>query len=340
MGPSLTRLRVGACLSLTGRFAPFGRQAARGLEAWRSLGSGAELTIEDDGSDRERLTACIPHLARRCDLLLGPYSTGLTRTAAALARDLDVLIWNHGGAGDHAQALSPRHMVSVLTPASRYMEPFLAHLTSHQARAPVWIAAGRGRFGRQVADGAEAIASRLGVETVRAGTTPRPFDGVPAVWDLACAGSFEEDVATVLKARRLTRPPREMCAVAAGVRRFAGAVEEPAGMYGVAQWIPGVAHATHAGPAEADFLTAYAALSGATPDYPGAQAAATAALAVHCARLAGSVAPDALWEAATQLDLSTFFGWFRIDEDGAQVAHRTVLVRWDESGAFRSMASG
>jgi hypothetical protein len=29
-------LRVGACLSLSGRFAQFGRQATLGLDAWRS----------------------------------------------------------------------------------------------------------------------------------------------------------------------------------------------------------------------------------------------------------------------------------------------------------------
>ena len=34
------RLRVGACLSLTGRFAPFGRQAAHGLRVWAELDAG------------------------------------------------------------------------------------------------------------------------------------------------------------------------------------------------------------------------------------------------------------------------------------------------------------
>ena len=47
------RLRVGACLSLSGKFAQFGRQAALGLEAWRSLDGDAELVIEDDESDRQ-----------------------------------------------------------------------------------------------------------------------------------------------------------------------------------------------------------------------------------------------------------------------------------------------
>ena len=45
------QLRIGACLSLSGKFAQFGRQAARGLEVWRSLDGGADVLVEDDCSD-------------------------------------------------------------------------------------------------------------------------------------------------------------------------------------------------------------------------------------------------------------------------------------------------
>ena len=83
---------MGACLSLSGRFARFGRQAASGLEAWRSLTGAADVIIEDDGSDRKRLAAVLPDVASRCDLLLGPYSTVLMRTAGKLAAERDWLI--------------------------------------------------------------------------------------------------------------------------------------------------------------------------------------------------------------------------------------------------------
>jgi len=44
-------LRVGACLSLSGRFARFGSQAARALQVWSLLDGDAEVVIEDDRSD-------------------------------------------------------------------------------------------------------------------------------------------------------------------------------------------------------------------------------------------------------------------------------------------------
>ncbi len=183
-------LRVGACLSLSGRFSRFGRQAARALEAWASLDGGAHVLIEDDASDVSQLRAVLPGLAARSDLLLGPYSTLLMRAAGELAADAGWLVWNHGGSGDDVETAHPGHVVSVLTPASRYAEPFLEHLVADaSAPAELRIAHGTGRFGRQVASGAEIYARRLGITGLAAGAaeTLLSFD-MPDGWILFTAG--------------------------------------------------------------------------------------------------------------------------------------------------------
>jgi hypothetical protein len=318
-------LRVGACLSLTGRYARFGAQAAAGLAAWRALDGDAELVVEDDGSEPARLATAIGGVAARCDLLLGPYSTQLMRSAARTLADRESLIWNHGGAGDDVCAMLPGRIVSVLTPAGRYAEPFLRRLANGGTRVPLCIASGRGSFGRQVAAGAESGGCTLGLEV-----TSSSVRMSEAEWDLLSCGVFEDDVATVRRALASSRPPRQVCSVAAGVRDFAGAVGTPDGVFGIAQWFPGAPGGVELGPDEASFL---AALGGAAPDYPTVQAVAAAVVAAHCARLAGGTSPRALWSAATDLDTSTLFGRFRIDAvTGVQVAHETVLVRW-ASGA-------
>jgi hypothetical protein len=56
-------LRIGACLSLSGKFAQFGSQAAQRLEAWRSLNGNADILVEDDHSDRRTLEAVLPGVA-------------------------------------------------------------------------------------------------------------------------------------------------------------------------------------------------------------------------------------------------------------------------------------
>jgi hypothetical protein len=142
---------------------------------------------------------------------------------------------------------------------------------------------------------------------------------------------FEQDAELVARARRWPNPPRQVCAVAAGVRAFSRAVDDPEAVFGVAQWFPGRGNQVALGPAEDDFLRAYAGAAGTWPDYPAVQAAAGAMIAARCASLAGSTSRDELWAAASALDTSTLFGGFRIDPStGAQLKHQTVLVRWTD----------
>src|SRR5205823_11094910 len=104
-----------------------GRPCA-GLKPWSSLDGTADVLAEDDRSDRRTLEAVLPGVAARCDLLLGPYSTQLMRTAGRVAAESGWLVWNHGGSGDDVEGAHPGHLISVLTPASRYAEPFLQHI--------------------------------------------------------------------------------------------------------------------------------------------------------------------------------------------------------------------
>ena len=324
-------LRVGACLSLSGRYARFGVQAARALQAWAALDGDAELVIEDDRSDPGMLQALLPEVVTGCDVLLGPYSTQLARVAGKMAAGAGWLVWNHGGSGDDVQAAFPGCTVSLLTPASRYAERFIRDVVDGTG-LELWIGQGKGSFGRQVADGAQKIAEQAGICTRRVGNGDSwPCPSGP--WALVSAGTFEDDVQAVNRGRRQPDPPQLIFSVAAGVRKFAGEVDDPEGIYGVGQWFPGSTTRAELGPPEDAFLAACATVTDQPVDYPGVQAAAAAVVAAHCARQARSTARGQLWGQAAALDTATLFGRFRIDPvTGAQVKHETVLVRWSSGG--------
>jgi ABC-type branched-subunit amino acid transport system substrate-binding protein len=333
----MSRLRVGACLSLTGRFGRFGRQAAHGLRVWQELaGADVEFEIEDDGSDPEQFAGRFARVASRCDLLLGPYSTQLMREAGNAMAEIDGVLWNQGGSGDDVQALCPGRIVSVLAPTSRYALPFVATRSENGDVTPLWVVRGRGKFGRQVAGGAVDQAQHVGLEVVEHRVGDEwSFDDAPTEWDLFSAGTFEDDVAIVREARGTKHPPRAICSIAAGVREFESEVGDVDGIYGIAQWFPRPDDHPELGPADREFVEAYRELAGSDPDYPAVQAAAGAALATHCAELAGSVDRDALWKAAAQLETTTLLGEFGIDPtSGAQTKHTTVLLQWRD-GALR-----
>jgi ABC-type branched-subunit amino acid transport system substrate-binding protein len=335
----VTQLRLGACLSLTGRYGRFGRQAAQGLRVWQQLaGDGFELEVEDDGSDPELFAARFRRVASRCDVLLGPYSTQLMRVAGEAMPEINRLLWNQGGSGDDVQALCPGRIVSVLAPTTRYGVPFVRARAGEEERVPLWVVRGRGRFGRQVAAGAADRAQRDQLETVEKRTGDGSlFDDVPAMWDLLSAGRFEDDVAIVREALVAPNPPRAICSVAAGVQDFASEVDEVDGIYGIAQWHPGRGAQPELGPAGDDFVEVYRELAKAPPDYPAVQAAAGAVLGTRCVELAGSIGRDALWAVAAELDTTTLFGEFKIDAaTGAQIKHTTVLLQWRDGELQRA----
>jgi branched-chain amino acid transport system substrate-binding protein len=328
------RIRLGACLSLSGRYARFGTQAAQALDVWRSIDGHADLVIEDDRSDPQALGRTLHRVAVAADVLLSPYSTQLVRVAAAMASAEGWLLWNHGGSGDDVENSYAGHVVSLLTPASRYAEHFIRRVLNHKD-IELWIVHGKGSFGRQVAAGAYQAAQRAGIHTRRLMNGDAWPSSTPSEsWALFSAGTFEQDVETVRRARDHSNPPSTICAVAAGVQDFASEIEHPEGIYGVGQWFPGaVAKSPEIGPSETVFLTAYTNHTKMRIDYPGVQAVAGAALAAYCVRRGGTTAPEPLWAEAAALDTETLFGGFKVDPvTGAQVKHEAVLVRWARGG--------
>lgn len=335
-------IRVGACLSLSGRYARFGAAAGQALRVWQDLDGTAEVVVADDRSSARTLRKLLPEVAAGCDVLLGPYSTLLAQVAADFATERDLVLWNQGGAGDGVQTGGAGHVVSVPTPASRYAEPYVRWLAGARPHSTLWIVHGQGRFGRDAAAGASALARLLGLNSVRVNVAEAlPVDlpaGPDASWHLFVAGAFDEDVRTVNHAHTLPFPPATTCAVAAGVAEFGHAVTRPDGIFGVAQWMPGQGRAVEVGPDESDLLARFARVHGGTPEYPAVQAVAAAVLATVCLRVAGSARRADLWSAATALDTSTLFGPFRVHpETGAQVGHDTVLVRWDGPGGLAAI---
>src|SRR6266540_4565084 len=129
-------IKAGAVLSLTGRFAPQGEQARRGLALWaegvnrrggltvRERGGPAalQLLICDDQSRTGVATARAERLTvdERVDLLFGPYSSVLTLAVAAVAERHGKVLWNHGGSSDAVSQRGLRFVVNLPSPASRY----------------------------------------------------------------------------------------------------------------------------------------------------------------------------------------------------------------------------
>lgn len=290
-----------------------------------------ELGVLDDGGTQGGVRRGLDALIE-ADILIGPYGSDLVDEAAGWAAERDRIIWNHGGSADRVQGLPG--IVSVPSPASRYLVPVLEALADPVPGGRILLASGGGGFGRAIAEGAREAAGRVGMEVV--GTVaPADVPDEPQADVLVLAGTFAEDVEAL---RRLRRRPRAVASVAAGMSIFRTTVDaRGGGVLGPSQWEEGVRHPVNAEPRQADAVRSLRAevlpLLQPGPghvDYPAAQAYAAGLIALRCVEETGGRDEPALHDAARRLRCTTFFGRFGLGEDGRQEDHEMLAVQWQE----------
>ena len=133
-----------------------------GLELWARR-AGVRVDVVDDGSKPERAARIHDELiARGYRFVLGPYGSDCTRKVAE-ARAGSV-VWNHGAAADDVQRLPG--VVSVATPASRYLVALGRVVAELRREAAVAVVTAPGRFARLAREGLEREAGSLGIELV------------------------------------------------------------------------------------------------------------------------------------------------------------------------------
>lgn len=355
----MTSLTVGAALSQTGIYALQGQQAVQGLRLWveHTNAQGGlfipelrrrmplQLRIHDDHSRRAEVERLVERLltSDRVHCLIGPYSSGLTGTAAAIAEGHQKVLWNHGGSSDAIMQQGLRWAVHLPTPAGGYFAGLFACLLRHGAKAePVAIVQRRrGTFAAEVVGGARQQAERHGFPLLPTFFYPDDAKQIPAlVRELGAAGPaliiligrFDDDIRLV---RSLTENPLRLktaAAVATPMQAFREDLRERAdGWIGPSQWEPGAKGSPDVGPSSAVFGERFRRRFGQLPDYPAAQAYAAGLIFQHCVRLAGSCDDASLRAAAAQLSCRTFYGDFRLDPaSGIQVGHEAMLVQWQD----------
>jgi branched-chain amino acid transport system substrate-binding protein len=358
----MRKLVIGLSLSLSGVYAPMGRQAEAALRLFAADTNAAggaeiggtryavEIECHDDCSGRDRVSEIYRWLCdeHHADICLGPYSTSLTRVAAAVTRRAGMLLVNHGGAGDDLHDEYRGLIVGIQTPASDYLEGFVRLLATLKLwRKRVAIVSSKSPFARAVAGGAErACTTRRawlhGVRLRLKYATDYDPDCTPAtlltllrrnrINVLVSAASFEQDVAIMRVVIDSASQIPVLGCVAAGVTRFGAELGTDAdGVVGPSQWeIERTANSPEIGPSAQEFtrrMHAYDRSAGC--DYPAAQAYAAGLLTLAALREAGAINQLRLRAAFSAMRTSTLFGDFAIDPvSGRQVGHRMLLVQW------------
>jgi ABC-type branched-subunit amino acid transport system substrate-binding protein len=303
-------------LSLTGRYARQGAEAAEGIKLWAEA-AGVRLTLVDDRGLREVALRAYRGWVDTADLLIGPYASGLVRAIAPLVRDGGRLLWNHGGSADD---LAQPGIASLPAPASSYFDGVVDEAVDRKVGRLV-VVQGPGPFARAVADGAVTRALERGIDGQAVEAAAVEGEDV-AETAVLVAGPFEHDAGVVAGLRDRGESPALLAAVAAGIPAFGRELGEAAkGVLGPVQWWPS-ADTPKVGPSGIDFAARYRRRTGREPSYPAAQAAAAGYLA-HAAHGLGLEAED-----VSKWTTSTLLGDFALNAAWRQVGHRVTTVCW------------
>lgn len=347
-------VKIGIAISLSGRYAPQGRQCLAAIEAYlrvveRAGGvmvggrpMPARLTPYDDRSREARVQEAVHRLIHQdeVDILLGPYGSGLTMAAAEVAERSERLLWNHGGAADAIFQRGFRWMAGILSPTDRYLSSVLDYLkASDPAARRVALCHAETSFGRNLAAGARRWIAREDYTIVLERSYPSGAsdfdvlmgalrDARPEV--VLGAGRFEDDIAFARALREQALGTRAVAVIAAGVEAFGAQLGDSAdGFLAPSQWEATARYPVDYGPSASEFSKEYRQGSSVPLDYPAAQAYAACLVAERCIQIAGSLEQAKLRAAAARARFSTFYGPYGIDAaSGRQEAHPMLVVQW------------
>lgn len=354
-------ITLGLSLSLSGKFAPLGRQIEDALQLFvADINAAGGVMIGAERSyfalrchdDRSEQTSCAAIYRELCagtgsDIVLGPYSSELTAVAAPIAEEHGRVFINHAAAADGIYRRGYKMIVGLPTPASQYLDEFIRLLASLKFwRKRLALITEPTDFTRSLSIGAQACireppVRRKGVR-LRVKWEER-LDSEQAsevlvstlrrdrINSLVSAGSYDHDLAVMRAVLDSELNIPVLACVAAGRSRFGTDLGERAeGIVGTSQWEPDSQVIPELGPNSREFAYRMRTQTRtATCDYVAAQAYAAGVLAADVIGKLGTCDQVRMREQFSTLRTGTLFGAFEIDpETGCQVAHHMLTVQW------------
>ena len=358
----MQKLKLGVSISLSGRYSLQGKESFEGLKLWvRDVNQSSgifvrkydkklpvKLIFYDDESTAERCQSLVEKLIveDKVDILIGPYSSGLTRAAVPIAQDYKKILWNHGGSSDDITKEGYTNVISAITPASEYFTGIieLVRKIDPSARNVVIFKAEESGFSSNVSEGAKRCAEWNGflIEeySYQSGTKDfylqleRVKETEPDL--ILGVGRTEDDLLLAKQIIEQKVNAKAIGLVVAAIKYFKERFGEKAeGFLSTSQWEKGIRIKPDFGPIPIEFSKRFKDEYGKEPDYLAAQGYNIGLVIQRCISEANTLDDQELRKAASKIDFRTFYGRFKIDPaTGRQLGHRMVIVQWQGGEKF------
>ncbi len=342
--PAQDTVLIGGAISQTGRYAePAGRMlnsvklyVKQLNERGGLLGKKVELLMMDDKSDKQTSIKLYEKLITddKVDLLLAPYSSGITDAVANVNERYKMPIVAYGAASSVIWQRGRKYIFNIIDIAENYQKGAL-HLAKDIGVERIAIIGEDSLFPRMSRKGAEMWAERLGIEVVLAEnySTRRQGDYTALLQKIKSLGaeailsnSYFDDAAAQIRQLKEQNINLKMFAstVGPGLPRFAKDLGPTAEyVLGFSQWEPVLALG-HKG--MGDFIDAYEAEYGVPPNYHAGTAYAAMQVFEAAVNTAGSFDNEAVRNALATISLDTVIGHYKVNEQGLN-SHRGLTFQ-------------
>ena len=350
-------LSVGTTLSLTGSLAPDGQLVKEGYlfcQEWVNNHGGVALNgrryrldirMVDDESRVSLSAGNLDHLISQdhVKLLLGPSANSTTARDAAIAEQHQLPMVQSSGSSAAIFNNHYRYIFAVGAPASRQMEGVIDMVLNQDIKPQtVAILAANDTFSTELGSEMRDYATSRGLSVVYFGAYPSGTNDVRAqLGDVAAsnpdllleAGHSDESVLTMQQARQLNLPARLIAFTQEPTSAdFVSPLRTTANYaVGTTQWSPLAKVPSTDFFSGRDYASQYLNRFGHPPDQHSAGATAACMTLATAAHQAGTADPAKVRDALARLDLHTFFGEIRFDDQGANPS-KAVYVEQVQAG--------
>jgi branched-chain amino acid transport system substrate-binding protein len=351
--PAAKTVVFGAAVSLTGSTSHEGALTKEGYDFWVAYVNAhgglrvgnqrykVAIRYADDTSSPPVTAARLESLIdqEHVDFILGPYGSGPTFSAAAVAERREIPMVDSGGAAENIFNQGYRYTVNVMSPARKYLVGIIEYAIKRNPQPKtIAISAASDAFSLEVQQGAVQSANDHGIHVVYADR----YSDDPATVAAAAAAIKAADPDIVLNAGHLQdallmqRALKEQH-VRAKIYGYTNGPDVPEfrtslgsdaeGVLGSAQWSPAVTYAGAPGfyRSAREYADAFTASFGHAPDYHNAEATAAGLAFQYALERAKTTDRAAVRDALARLDVVTFFGLLKFDSRGVNVFKPMVV---------------
>jgi branched-chain amino acid transport system substrate-binding protein len=340
-----TPIKIGASMSVTGTYAKPGSYQKEGYDVCIDelnakgglLGRKVELVIYDDQSQPATAVKLYEKLITedKVDAVMGPYSSAVSEAVANVTEKYKKVMVAPLAATTSIFKKGRKYIFMVITPAENYLDG-LIDMAAKRGLKTVAIINEDTLFPKASAAGTAEAAKKRGMQVVLQEAYPKGNTDFSALLvkikaanpDVIAAGTYFDDAVAITRQMKELNVNPKMFGLTVGgdLPEFYDLLKQNAEyVYGSTQWDETLPY-----PGQKEFLAAYTKKFKHEPSYHAAAGYAGCLIYGEAVKRAGTLDADKVREQLLKMEIKTAFGDYKVDADGFQVAHKMVMLQWQD----------